>query len=354
MIDDEAKQMDKNNFKQWIIEQAKEIGIDKIGFTHAGDFEHLRQGLIEQKEKGYTTGFEHDNLDERLNPTKLMNDAKSIISVALAYPSQIKKEDVDKLDNVPRGQFSRSSWGIDYHHILNKKMNQLTHIIKQKAEDEFDFMPMVDTGALIDIAVAQRAGLGFIGRNGLLITKEFGSFVYLGEIITNIEFEPDAPVADGCDDCMKCIKACPGGALLGNGKMNGKKCLSYMTQAKGVMPLQYRKRIGNVIYGCDICQLACPYNQGKDFHLHTEMEPIADDVMPDLEALIQMSNKEFKGKYGYLAGSWRGKNPIQRNAIYALGNLRKTSSLPLLEDLAMNDPRKEIRYAARWSVKQLK
>lgn len=341
------------NFKKWIIAQAKEIGIDKIGFTHAGDFEHLRQGLTEQKEKGYTTGFEHDNLDERLHPKNLMSDAKTIISVALAYPSQIKKEEIDQLEDVPRGQFSRSSWGIDYHHILNKKMNQLTHLIRQKAEDEVDFMPMVDTGALIDVSVAQRAGLGFIGRNGLLITKEFGSFVYLGEMITNIEFEPDTPVADGCGDCMKCIKACPGEALLGNGKMNGKKCLSYITQAKGVMPLEYRTKIGNVIYGCDICQLVCPYNQGKDFHLHDEMEPVWDDVMPDLEALLVMSNKEFKQKFGYLAGSWRGKNPIQRNAIYALANLKSTSALSLLEKLAANDPRQEICDAAEWAVKKL-
>jgi len=342
------------NFKRWIIEQAKYIGIDKIGFTHAGDFEHLRAEFIHQKEKGYATGFEHKNLDERLSPKNLMRDAKSIISIALAYPSQIKKEEVAKLDNIPRGQFARASWGNDYHRVLHNKMNQLTHLIKQKACDELAFMPMVDTGALIDIAVAERAGLGFVGRNGLLITKEFGSFVYLGEIITNIEIKPDEPLIISCGDCMKCMKACPGGALFGDGKVNGKKCLSYMTQAKGVMPLECRKKIGNVIYGCDICQLVCPHNQGKDFHLHDELEPVADDVMPDLEALIRMSNKTFKQKFGYLAGSWRGKNPIQRNAIYALANLKSVDSVPLLEKFATEDPRKEIRYAARWAVKKLK
>jgi len=342
------------NLKQWIIEQAKYIGIDKIGFTHAGDFEHLRQELICQKEKGYTTGFEHQNLDERLNPKKLMGDAKTIISIALAYPSQIKKADVEKLRCVPRGQFARTSWGDDYHRILHKKMNQLTRMIKQKAGGELCFLPMVDTGALIDVAVAWRAGLGWIGRNGLLITKEFGSFVYLGEIITNLELEHDQPLTSRCSDCMKCVKACPGGALLGDGKMNGGKCLSYLSQAKGVMPLEYRQKIGNVIYGCDICQLVCPHNQGKDFHLHDEMKPIAADVMPDLEALIVMSNKEFAQKFGYLAGSWRGKNLIQRNAIYALANLKSVSSISSLEKLASSNSRENIRDAARWAVEQLK
>ena len=342
------------NFKQWIIEQAKYIGIDKIGFTHVGDFEHLRAEIIHQKEKGYATGFEHKNLDERLSPKNLMRDAKSIISIALAHPSQIKKDEIEKLDNITRGQFACASWGNDYHRVLHNKMNQLTHLIKQKACDELAFMPMVDTGALIDIAVAERAGLGFVGRNGLLITKEFGSFVYLGEILTNIEFEPDEPIIASCGDCMKCIEACPSGALHGDGKMNGKKCLSYVTQAKGIMPLEYRKKIENVIYGCDICQLVCPHNQGKDFHLHDEMKPVADDVMPDLEALIVMSNREFNQKFGYLACAWRGKNLIQRNAIYALANLKSARSIPLLEKLATEDPREEIRDAARWATCTIK
>ena len=342
------------NFKQWIIEQAKYIGIDKIGFTHAGDFEHLRQDLTSHKEKNRQTGFEHANLDERLNPKNLMSDAKSIISIALAYPSQIKKDELEKLNNVPRGQFARSSWGNDYHRVLHDKMNQLTRLIKQKADNTARFLPMVDTGALIDVAVAERAGLGLVGRNGLLITKEFGSFVYLGEIITNLEFEPDEPITASCGDCMRCIEACPSGAFLGDGKMDSKKCLSYVTQAKGVMPLEYREKIGNVIYGCDICQLVCPHNQGKDFHLHEELRPIADDVMPDLAALVQMSNKEFRKRFGYLAGAWRGKSLLQRNGIYALGNLKGTCLIPLLEELAEHDEREEIRDAAKWGVSRLK
>jgi len=345
--------MDRN-FKQQIINQAKHIDIDKIGFTHAGDFEYLRPEMIHHIEKGYTTGFEHENLDERLNPKQLMNDAKSIISIALAYPSQIKKEKIEKTNDIPRGQIARTSWGHDYHRLLSRKMNRLISLIKHEIGDEFKFIPMVDTGALIDVAVAKRAGLGYIGRNGLLITKEFGSFVFLGEIITNLEIDPDKPLSTSCYDCMKCVKACPGGALLSDAKMNGHKCLSYITQKKGVIPLEYREKIGNVIYGCDICQLVCPCNQGKDFHLHDEMKPVADDVLPDLEALIVMSNKEFKQKYGFMACSWRGKNPIQRNAIYALANMKSVSSIPLLEELASNDPREEIRDGASWAICAIK
>ncbi|MCL1950929.1 MAG: tRNA epoxyqueuosine(34) reductase QueG [Turicibacter sp.] len=337
------------DLKAWIIAEAHKLGINKIGFTDAKDFEHLRLGIEQQIANGQASGFEHGNLDERLNPSLLMKTPKTIISVALAYPTHMKKIN----DGRPRGLFARASWGIDYHHILNGKMNQLIEKIREKTTTG-EFKPMVDTGELIDVAVAQRAGLGFIGKNGLLITPEFGSYVYLGEILTDLELEPDAPLEMGCGDCVKCIKACPTDALLGNGQMNAKTCLSYQTQTKGVMELKYRKKIRNIIYGCDICQVVCPYNVGKDFHFHPEMEPNPLDAQPDLEELLQMGNKEFKERFGYMAGSWRGKKTLQRNAIIALANLKSYESLPLLLDIAETDPRPDIVSTAIWAIAQLK
>lgn len=337
------------DLKQWIIAEAKAIGIDKIGFADASDFEHLRPSIQKQINSGHTSGFEHQNLDERLQPALVFDAPKTIISVALAYPSQMPK----LKDGRPRGLFARASWGVDYHDILRAKMNQLIENIKKKTETA-TFKPMVDTGELIDVAVAQRAGLGFIGRNGLLITEEFGSYVYLGEIITNLELEPDLPSTLDCGDCMKCIKACPTSALLGNGQMNAKRCLSYQTQTKGMLELEYRKKMRNIIYGCDICQVVCPYNIGKDFHLHPEMEPTLLDVQPDLEELLTMSNKEFKARFGYMAGSWRGKKTLQRNSIIALANLKAVDSLDLLWEVALKDSRSDIVATAIWAISQLK
>ena len=334
--------------KQWIIKEAYGLGINKIGFTHAGDFEHLRPALEQQREKGHVSGFEHPNLDERLHPDLIFKLPKTIISVALAYPSNMERIN----DGRPRGLFCRASWGVDYHHILREKMSRLIEKIKERTETN-EFMPMVDTGELIDVAVAQRAGLGFIGRNGLLITKEFGSYVYLGEIVTDLEIEPDEPVAFGCGDCMKCIKACPTTALFGDGRMDAKACLSYQTQVKGVMALKYRQKMRNIIYGCDICQVVCPYNLGKDFHLHPEMEPNPLHTQPDLEELLLMGNKEFKARFGYMAGSWRGKKTLQRNAIMALANLKSKASLPLLWELATKDTRPDIIATAIWAIGQL-
>lgn len=339
------------DFKQRIIQAAKDIGIDKIGFASAEPFDHLEDSLREQKAAGHTTGFEHPVIEDRIYPERIFNKPKTIIAIALAYPSQLKDPLPQEKDK-RRGFFSRASWGTDYHHVLRDRMNRLVEVIQNEYADA-NFKPMVDTGELMDVVTAQRAGLGFIGRNGLLITEEFGSYVYLGEIITDIEFETDEEVAFGCGDCYRCINACPTDALLGDGRMNGRRCLSYQTQTKGYMPAEYRRKITHVIYGCDICQIVCPYNQGKNFHIHPEMEPEPEAVQPLLKPMLTMSNREFKEQFGKMAGSWRGKKPLQRNAIIALANFRDQTALPQLIEVLEEDPRPMIRGTAAWAIGQI-
>ena len=341
--------------KEKIKLKAEELGIDKIGFTHAEPFYTLEDRLKQQRAAGHNSGFEHKNIEERIYPEKIFEQPKSIIAIALAYPSRMKKPRSEK--GKPRGEFARASWGTDYHHILNDRMNKLIAYIKEAADEEnigsVDFKPMVDTGELVDVAVAQRAGLGFIGRNGLLITEEFGSFVYLGEIITNIDFEADEEVPFGCGDCMKCIDACPTGALLGDGRINAQVCLSYQTQTKGYMPDEFRKKMGRVIYGCDICQVVCPYNRGINTQHHEEMEPDPELTNPVLEPLLDISNRDFKESFGRMAGSWRGKKPLQRNAIIALANYREKSAIPKLLQVIETDPRPMIRGTAAWAIAKI-
>jgi epoxyqueuosine reductase len=338
--------------KQKIILASQEIGIDKIGFTTADDFSSLEESLSEQIAEGHNSGFEHKELAERLYPEKIFDGPKSIISIALAYPTKIHTE--KPKTGGKRGQFARASWGIDYHDILSNKLEQLIQKIRELADDEeLTFKPMVDTGELIDVAAAQRAGLGFIGKNGLLITEEFGSFVYLGEIITNIAFSPDTPKENACGDCKRCLTNCPTGALIGGGKMNAKRCLSFQTQTKDYMPEEFRKKIRTTIYGCDICQLVCPYNKGKDFHFHPEMEPNINEVMPELIPMLSISNKQFTKQFGHLAGSWRGKKPLQRNAIIALANAHDKTAVPNLFSLVEADSRPVIRGTAAWTIGEL-
>lgn len=337
-----------NKLKQDIIEYSRTIGIDKIGFASAEPFTELKQRLIRQRELNYQSGFEEPDPDKRTNPALLLEGAASIIAIALAYPSKMGNR-VESKQGERRGIFCRASWGLDYHMILKDRLTKLEEFIRTRVP-EVKLKSMCDTGELSDRAVAERAGIGWSGKNCAIITPEFGSYVYLGELITNLPFEPDQPVENLCGDCNKCLEACPTGALVQGGQINAKRCLGYLTQTKDMIPDEFRKKIGNRLYGCDSCQTACPKNKGIDFHLHSEMEPEAEIVKPLLKPLLHMSNREFKEKFGKLAGSWRGKKPIQRNAIIALAHFKDTSALPDLIKMLMEDPRPEIRGTAAWAI----
>ena len=336
------------NIKEEIIKLSKEIGISKIGFTTADNFDYLEKSLRLAVEEGRNSGFEHKNIEERIKPKLSLASAKTIISIAVAYPHKLKQQ--PQKTAYKRGKFTPNSWGLDYHYVLKDKLDRLAKGIEELTAD-FEYKGMVDTGALVDTAVARRAGIGFIGKNGLVISKEFGSYMFLGELITNLDIEPDQPVDYDCGDCNRCVTACPTSCLIGDGTMNAKRCLSFQTQDKGIMDLEFRKKIKTVIYGCDICQICCPYNKGLDNPLATEIDP--ELAHPELLPFLELSNGQFKEKFGHIAGSWRGKNILQRNAIIALANANDRSAIPKLLEI-IDKGQNPIHIAtAIWALSQL-
>lgn len=340
--------MDTAELKKEITAFSKKIGIDKIGFASPDPFTELKQRLIRQQELGYQSGFEEKDIEKRVNPSLIFDSPQSIIAVALAYPSKIKDPPKGK-KGARRGIFCRASWGEDYHTILRDKLSKLEDFLKEKVEGA-RCKPMVDTGELSDRAVAERAGIGWSGKNCSIITPEFGSYVYLGEMITNIPFEPDTPVEDQCGDCRKCLDVCPTGALVSAGQLNAKRCISFLTQTKDYLPDEFKGKIGNRVYGCDSCQTICPKNKGMDFHFHEEMEPEPETAKPLLEPILRLSNRAFKERFGHMAGSWRGKKPIQRNAMIALAHFKEESAVPELIRILQEDPRPVIRGTAGWAL----
>ncbi|CAN7740062.1 tRNA epoxyqueuosine(34) reductase QueG [Paenibacillus sp. LjRoot56] len=343
-----ADRTDWRKLQQEIVEAAPSLGIDKIGFTSAEPFHALKDILLRHREKGFESGFEEPDIEKRVHPELSFDAPRSIISIAVAYPS--------KLSNPPRsepgayrGMISRSSWGSDYHDVLRDRLAKLEAFIAERVP-EARLQSMVDTGALVDRAVAERAGIGWSGKNCAVITPEWGSWVYLGEMITNIPFESDIGIMDQCGDCTICIDACPTGALVGPGQLNSSRCISFITQTKGYVDDEYKRKIGNRLYGCDTCQVVCPKNKGMNWTHHPELQPDPEKVKPLLIPLLTMSNKDFKEQYGRIAASWRGKKPIQRNAIIALGNFKDRTAVPVLVDLLRSDPRPEIRATAAWAL----
>ena len=194
------------DLKKQIINYSKKIGIDKIGFTGGEPFSDIEVILQEHQNRGYTSGFEEKDLKLRVDPALSLPGVRSIISVALAYPIRLPDYASDR--DQERGLFCRASWGQDYHLVLRDKLTKLEQFIKSKVHWT-ESLIMVDTGPLSDRAVAYRAGLGWLGKNGSLITEEFGSFIYLGEFLTNLPLEPDPIAKNQCGSCTKCIKACP-------------------------------------------------------------------------------------------------------------------------------------------------
>lgn len=342
---------DFHKLKQQLITFSRKIGVDKIGFTTADPFIELRARLYQQRELGYQSGFEEPDIEKRTTPSLLMDGVQSIVSIAMAYPKKMSGHPENRPGS-RRGAFARVSWGQDYHTILRSRMQKLGDFLVETIPGA-RYKSMVDTGALSDRAVAERAGIGWSGKNTNVITKEFGSYVYLGEMLTNIPFPPDKPATDLCGDCTICIDHCPTGALVQGGQLNSQKCIAYLTQTKQEIPEKFKKAIGNRLYGCDTCQQVCPYNRDVDSHFHEEMEPNPELARPLLKPLLSLSNRQFKDRFGALSGSWRGKKPIQRNAIVALGNYKETEAAPVLLRLLSEDPRPVIRRTAIWALQQM-
>lgn len=340
--------MNIHDLQREFVAYAMSIGIDKIGFTTAAPFTELKNRLRRQQELGYQSGFEESDIEKRTEPLQLLEGAESIVAIAVAYPSRMQNAPVGK-KGARRGIFCRASWGVDYHTALRERLELLSAWLEERVEG-VRIESMVDTGALVDRAVAERAGIGWSGKNCSIITPEFGSYVYLGELITNIPFAPDKPMEDECGDCRLCLDVCPTGALIEGGQLDSQRCIAFLTQTKGMLPDEFRTHIGNRLYGCDTCQTVCPKNKGKINWMHEEFKPDPELAKPLLVPLLTISNRDFKEKFGHVSGSWRGKKPIQRNAILALAHFKEEAAVPDLVALLEKDERPVIRGTAAWAL----
>lgn len=344
-----------NSLNQYIIHKAKELSIDICGFTDASPLYNLKDYLIYREENGIKTEFEEKDIDRRIDPKLTMENCKSIIVIGISYNVDFDENiDFQKAKRTacardigrPGALISRSSWGIDYHVVLKEKMELLIEEIKRKAD--FQYKYFVDTGPLIDRELARKAGIGYYGKNSSIINDEYGSFIFIGYIMTDLDLEISEEVSNKCGDCDYCLRACPTGALEGPYKLNPKKCISYLTQTKDDIPLDLRGKMGIKVYGCDTCQLVCPKNKDVKKSNHREFIPENHGHI-NIEELLSMSNREFKKKYGTMACSWRGKTILKRNAIIALGNMKKEENIHILIPL-LRDSNPMIKKYAEWAI----
>ncbi|WP_313343522.1 tRNA epoxyqueuosine(34) reductase QueG [Sedimentibacter sp.] len=330
--------------KQKITETANSMGIDIIGFTSVLDYGYLKDLLLNRIDKEYNSEYEEKEINKRLDVRNVFPECKSIIAIGIPYALGYKKPVTKDM-----GLLSVSSYGTDYHKELNGILYHLAEEIKKYKR--FEYVICVDTSPLIDKEICKNAQLGSYGKNTLLINDSYGSFINLGYLLTDLDIEnPKAINTDICGECDICIKSCPNNAIFKEGGLNSKKCVSYLTQTKNYIPVDYRKNMYNQIYGCDVCQIVCPKNR-----LNSEKVTKNEytDLLINLKELMHISNKDFVKKYGALSGSWRGKNVWKRNGLVTIGNLQLLSMYDTVKE-ELDNPSELIKIYAAWSLIKLK
>ncbi len=241
----------------------------------------------------------------------------------------------------------------DYHDVLAEKLKLLTGFVNQLGSQETRSLWYVDTGPLLERDLAHRAGLGFIGKHTNLISRQFGNWIFLAEIITTLEIQPDAPEKNRCGICIRCINACPTSAITAPFQLDARRCISYLTiELKGSIPVELRSEIGNRIYGCDDCLAACPWNKfAREGNLMKE-HARADLHQPDLVELLSLDESGFKVRFAGTPILRARRRGLLRNVCVALGNVGDQSALPALRKAA-EDSEPLIAEHACWAIGEI-
>ena len=305
-----------------IKDQARALGFDKAGVVAATALTEEGAKLREWLARSFhgQMAYMARNPEQRSDPRLLLPSAKSVVCVAINYfrPEQ-------HADDPGVGKISRYAWGDDYHDVLRDKLKALLEWIRER-EPEVEGKVCVDTSPMMDKAWAARAGLGWIGKHTNLITKEFGSWVFLGELLLSIELDYDSLIeADHCGKCVACIDACPTGAIIAPYQLDATRCISYGTieLREAELPEPIRSNLENWVFGCDICQDVCPWSRFSKETAEERFEPREDIVEPQLREMIEMSQEEFSKLFRKSAIKRAKLAGLQRNARAALIGKRK-------------------------------
>ncbi len=341
--------------KAAIVSQAHALGFDLVRFTGAEPFPEAQRAMEERIEAGLYSGLSWFNLERASvagDPRNLMPSVRTIVSLGISYLSEA--EAAESVPGEPRGRVARYAWGLDYHEVFKEKLWALHAYVQEQLGREVEARALVDTARIVDRAVAQRAGLGWYGKNTNLLNREHGSWVLLGELLLDVELPPDEPVRTTCGACTRCLPSCPTGALIAPGVLDNNRCISYLTiEHKGVIPRELRPLMRDWVFGCDICQDVCPVNRKAAPGNHPEFAPERGiGPSPSLVELLDMSEEEFRTRFKHSPVKRAKLQGMQRNAAIALGNIGDLAAVPALVD-ALSGPHEIVRGHAAWALGRL-
>jgi epoxyqueuosine reductase len=329
-------------------QRARELGFELVGVARAGladDFAHL-EGWLAQGCAGAMT-YMRRQAEARRHPQSILPKVQSVVMVGLNYKSGTQKAESGA------GRIAQYAIGMDYHDVLRGKLKDLLTWVEQQAPG-VQGRAVVDTAPLLERDFARRAGLGWIGKNTMLINKRLGSFLFLGALLLDIELAADAPfAADHCGSCTRCLDACPTQAFVGPHQLDARRCISYLTiELRGPIPEELRPDMGDWLFGCDVCQDVCPWNRKAPLGGEPALQPRSDVVALDALEILTLSEEEFRRRYRGTA-LWRTKRRgLVRNAAIVLANSGERRAMPDLERLC-GDSDPVVAEAARWALQQL-
>lgn len=315
-----------------IKQRARELGFDLCGVAPTGAFPELAF-FNDWIRRGYagTMGYLPRSKNRRSDVRQLMPSAQSVIMTGSVYsagqPYSTERHDAR------RGEVARYAWSEDYHTVIGRKLDALIAWMQEQHPEPFDARSCVDTGPVQERVYAQYAGLGWIGKNTCVINPETGSWMLLGAIICSLPLQPDAPSLDQCGTCTLCLEACPTAAFVEPYVLDATRCVSYLTiEYRGSIPLEYRERIGNHLFGCDICQEVCPWNGAPVGSSDASWSSREDVNLGSLTELWRRTDKELADFIGDTPMTRAGVKGLRRNLAIALGNSGDPVALDVLDE----------------------
>jgi epoxyqueuosine reductase len=319
------------------------LGLDVCGITSADPVRHAAfyQQWTEEGRAGEMQWLMREP-ERRSDPRKVLSGAKSIIVAGLNYWQEQPEG---------RGRIARYALGEDYHHVLLEKLETLAAEIAGTGASAKIY---VDTGPVLEKPLAERAGVGWQGKSTMLINTKLGPWLLLGEIITTLELEPDAPQRDHCGTCAKCIEACPTGAITAPYQLDARRCIAYLTiELKGSIPEELRPLIGDRVYGCDECLDVCPWNRFASTTREARfLAKPEDDGRDALHALLEISQAEFKRRFAKSPILRVKRRGLLRNVCVVLGNIGTADDLPVLRRAELHEE-PLVREHASWAIEQI-
>lgn len=313
--------MDRISLSQLAKEKARELGFALVGI--AGDTPPAAADFYDWwTEQGF--GGEMNYLtrhrEKKRSLQMVLPEAKGAVVCALPFPGSEPGE----ANDAPSGKIARYAQGRDYHFVMKEKLDELARALDEAGKPALPSLAYVDSGPINERSLAASAGLGWIGKNAMLINPEFGSWFWIGEVVTQLDLAPDQALSDRCGTCRKCIDACPTSAILEDKRaVDARKCISYLTiEKRGEIPAEYKDAIGNWLVGCDICQEVCPWNSHS---LKKGRQPLGAPLaeLTSLDHVEKMSEQDFKQEFGIRAISRTKLAGLKRNAAIVRGNIKK-------------------------------